>query len=108
MVTYILFGYSTIFFVAMSYAQILLFSGILFKAGSSKFYQFPGKMPSFFGFPQAFLNLKMISFPVIGGLAWCLGVVLISIALIRIFKNGFLSDLKKINGSFFKLVSIHK
>ena len=67
--------YAIILSVGTTWAQILLFSGITFKAGSSKFYQLPETMPPLLGLPDALVRLKVIAFPSIGVFAWVIGSV---------------------------------
>jgi len=87
--------YAIIFSIALSWAQVLLFSGILFKAGNSKFYQFPDTLPPFLGLADAIDRLKAIAFPNIGIVAWILGVVLIFTGLIFSWKSSDRLVIKK-------------
>lgn len=82
--------YSLGFLLALSWAQLLLFSGILFKSGMNKFYQFPETMPPLLGLPEAFHRLKVIAFPGVGITIWLLGAVLIAAGLTGIWKSGVL------------------
>jgi hypothetical protein len=83
----ILFLYAVAFSVAMSWLQVLLFSGILFKAGNSKFYQFPEALPPFLGLSDALDRLKVIAFPNIGVVAWIMGGILVFVGLIFSWKS---------------------
>lgn len=97
---FILFWYAVVFSVAISWAQFLLFSGIIFKSGSNKFYQFPESMPSLLGLSDAFGHLKIIAFPNIGIFAWLFGVILISIGLTLTWKSGVPIDLEQTEVSY--------
>lgn len=83
----ILFLYALAFSVVMSWAQILLFSGILFKAGNSKFYQFPHTLPSFLGLADAIDRLEAIAFPSLGVVTWVVGGILVLLGLTFTWKN---------------------
>ncbi len=85
---FFLLCYSTVFSAAISWAQILLFSGILFKNGNSKFYQATESMPSLLGLPDAYNRLKIIAFPNLGISAFFLGTTLIAIGLTFLWKSG--------------------
>ena len=65
--------YSLFFYMVVTWAQILLYAGILFKAGDSKFYQFPEKLPAGFGLPEALEHLQALAFPDTGALLWIIG-----------------------------------
>jgi hypothetical protein len=77
----VLFLYAVAFSVAISWAQLLLFSGIIFKAGSSKFYQLPETMPPLLGVPEALSRLTVITYPNIGIIAWLFGGVMVVVGL---------------------------
>ncbi|MBW1744584.1 MAG: hypothetical protein JRJ47_14330 [Deltaproteobacteria bacterium] len=79
--------YTLAFSVAISWAQVLLFSGILFKAGSSKFYQFPDKLPPFLGLAGAIDRLEAIAFPNVGVVTWILGGILVFLGLMFSWKS---------------------
>lgn len=78
----ILFLYALVFSAAISWAQVLLFSGMSFKAGNSKFYQFPDTLPPFLGLADALDRLEAIAFPNIGVVTWILGGILVFPGLI--------------------------
>jgi len=78
----ILFSYALMISVATTWAQILLFSGIIFEAGTSKFYQMPKFFPPLLGLPDALARLKVIAYPHIGILIWVIGSVFTLIGLI--------------------------
>jgi hypothetical protein len=94
-ITSILFLYAIVFSIGMSWAQVLLFSGIFFKAGNSKFYQFPHTLPPFLGLADAIDRLKAIAFPNLAIVAWILGVVSICIGLIFGWKGADRPVIKK-------------
>ena len=85
---FFLLCYSMVFSAAISWAQLLLFSGILFKNGNSKFYQAAESMPSLLGLPEAYNRLKIIAFPNLGISAFFLGTTLIAIGLTFLWKSG--------------------
>ena len=59
--------------VATSWAQILLFAGIMTTSSAQNFYQLPNPLPPFFGLPLALERLKTIVWPAMGAAAWILG-----------------------------------
>jgi hypothetical protein len=72
--------------VYTTWAQILLYSGILFKAGKNKFYQFPESIPSVLGLQEAFTRLKTLSLPYLGITAWVFGAISILLGILLILK----------------------
>jgi hypothetical protein len=69
--------YAVLFEVAVSWAQVMLFSGWLFKSGSNRFYQIPGPLPAFLGLPDALTRLAVLAYPIVGATAWVVGGVLL-------------------------------
>jgi len=80
--------YAVAFSVAISWAQLLLFSGIIYKHGANKFYQLPETMPFLLGLPEALIRLKKIVYPNLGLLAWLFGGALLLTAIIFAWKIG--------------------
>jgi len=91
---FFLLCYSIVFSVAISWAQLLLFSGIFFKHGNSKFYQTSGSMPSLLGLSDAFNRLKIIAFPNLGIATWFMGTTLIVIGFVFLWQSR-LGDMNK-------------
>jgi hypothetical protein len=77
-------GYAVAFGVAVSWAQVLLFAGIAFKAGSSRFYQLPSPLPPWLGVPTALARLEALAFPEVGALAWLVGALLALAGLVSL------------------------
>jgi hypothetical protein len=69
--------YTVLFEVAVSWAQVMLFSGWLFKAGSNPFYQVPGPLPGFLGLPDVLSRLAILAYPLLGMTAWVIGGMLL-------------------------------
>ncbi len=67
--------YAVGFGVAISWAQVMLFSGLLVK-GPDKFYHAPAPLPSLLGVPEAFARLQKLAYPGVAAIAWCVGASL--------------------------------
>ena len=74
--------YAVVFSIVISWAQVLMFSGIIYKSGNNKFYQLPDQLPPYFGIPDALTNLSALVYPKFGTFCWLMGVVLFTIGLI--------------------------
>jgi hypothetical protein len=70
-------AYAVAFGVGVSWAQVLLFAGILHKAGASKLYRMPEVLPPWLGVPTALDRLQALAFPGLGAAAWLLGGALV-------------------------------
>jgi hypothetical protein len=70
-------AYAVVFGVALSWAQVLLFSGWLFKAGATNIYRLPEALPPLLGVPDALTRLGALAHPGVGGLAWVTGGLLV-------------------------------
>lgn len=77
----LLFGYAIILSTVTAWAQMMLFSGIAYIQGGSKFYQFPSHLPPFLGLSEAMTRLKEIAFPATGSALFAAGSLLIASAL---------------------------
>lgn len=77
--------YSAVFAVAISWAQVLLFAGILGKS-ESKFYQMPPKLPPLLGLPEALARMTAVAYPVIGAIAWLVGAGLLLVGMLAAWK----------------------
>jgi hypothetical protein len=64
--------YSIAFAAAVSWAQTLLFAGILARS-DARFYELPGAMPAWLGIPDALGRLGAIAFPLTGAALWLAG-----------------------------------
>ena len=69
-------GYGLVLAVYTSWAQTMLFSGILFKQGETRTYLFPETLPPVFGMGQAIDRLQVISYPNLSLSLWLLAVIL--------------------------------
>jgi hypothetical protein len=78
--------YAVSFSIVITWAQILLFSGIIFKSGNNKFYQFPYHFPPYFGIPNALTNLSAIAYPKLGTFCLITGAVPFIIGLILLWR----------------------
>jgi hypothetical protein len=87
-VTSIFILYAAAFGVAISWAQLLLFSGIIYKHGANKFYQLPETLPFSLGLPEALIRLKKIVYPNLGLIAWLCGCALLLTAILFAWKIG--------------------
>ena len=66
-----------------SWAQVLLFAGIITTSDPQKYYQLPNPLPSFFGLPIAFERLKAIVWPGLGATTWAVGSFLVLAGLVN-------------------------
>lgn len=89
-ITLILMVYAVVFAVVISWEQMLLFAGVLFKAGGNPFYQFPDTLPRLLGIPEAVRRLDIIAFPKTGMIFWLLGEFCIITGLISGFNSIYL------------------
>jgi hypothetical protein len=79
-------AYALLFAVAMSSAQVLLFSGWLFKAGVTNTYRLP-KTSSLLGLPDALARLRVLAYPGLGAGAWVLGGFLVLQGVRRVWTD---------------------
>ncbi|MBW2146760.1 MAG: hypothetical protein JRI22_07055 [Deltaproteobacteria bacterium] len=86
-ITGVLSLYAVLFSICISRLQLLLFSGLVFKSGTNKFYQFPESLPSFLGLPDAISRLGVIAFPGLGFITWMCGGILVAIGLILTWRS---------------------
>ena len=77
--------YSAAFAVAISWAQVLLFAGVLGKS-ESKFYQLPPKLPPLLGLPEALARMTVLAYPVTGAIAWLVGAGLLLVGMLAAWK----------------------
>jgi hypothetical protein len=77
--------YSAVFAVAISWAQVLLFAGILGKS-ESKFYQMPPKLPPLLGLPEALARMTVLAYPFLGAIAWLVGAGLLLVGMLTAWK----------------------
>ena len=78
--------YSVVFAIAMSWAQVLLFAGILSRS-DARFYAGPERWPALFGVPEALGRLAVIAFPAIGAVAWLVGGALALAGLLGAYRT---------------------
>jgi hypothetical protein len=69
--------YAVLFAVAMTWAQVMLFSGWLFKAGATNIYRLPEAWPPLLGLPDALSRLATLAHPGVGASAWVIGGLLV-------------------------------
>jgi hypothetical protein len=68
--------------VLITWAQVLMFSRIIYKSGTNKFYQLPDHLPSYFGISVVIKNLSSLVYPKVGVFFWFADGVLFTIGLI--------------------------
>lgn len=71
-----LVAYALAFAAAMTWAQVLLFAGILTKS-PERFYAAPSPLPPWLGVPEALARLAVLAWPEAGLAAWILGALLL-------------------------------
>lgn len=76
-------SYALLFGVAVSWAQVMLFSGWLVKAGATNVYRLPETLPPLLGVPDALTRLGVLAYPGLGAVAWVLGGLLVLAGLAR-------------------------
>jgi hypothetical protein len=64
--------YAIAFAVAISWAQLLLFAGLLVKGGT-KLYEAPSPLPPLLGVPEALARLRVLAFPDLAVVTWLAG-----------------------------------
>ena len=62
------------FAVVISWAQFMLYSGILSASENNKFYRMPDTFPPYFGIPDAIAKLSVLAYPQIGIICWSASV----------------------------------
>lgn len=77
-VTLILGGYALVFALAVSWAQVLMFSGHLFKAGANRSYQAGSPWPALLDAPEVLGRMNALAFPAAGAAAFIAGAVLVA------------------------------
>jgi hypothetical protein len=83
-----LVGYSLLFGVAVSWAQVMLFAGWLVKAGPTNVYRLPESLPPLLGVPDALTRLAALAYPGLGAVAWVLGGLLVLAGVARGLGSG--------------------
>jgi hypothetical protein len=73
--------YAVLFGVAISWAQVLLFSRWLVKSGTDKFYRAPVPLPPWLGVPDALARLSVLAYPRLAAVAWAVGGGLVLVGL---------------------------
>ena len=76
-------SYALLFGVAVSWAQVMLFSGWLVKGGATNVYRLPETLPPLLGVPDALSRLGVLAYPGLGAVAWVLGGLLVLAGLAR-------------------------
>jgi hypothetical protein len=74
--------YAIGFSMFITWAQVLMFAGIIYKSGNNKFYQLPDQLPAYFGLPDALTNLTALVYPKFGVFCWFAGGILLTSGLI--------------------------
>ena len=74
---FILGLYAIVFAIVISWAQIMLFAGIIRASDNNQFYRLPQSFPPYFGIPDALANLSTLAYPVLGIIAWVIGGILV-------------------------------
>jgi hypothetical protein len=70
--------YAAAFGLAVSWAQVLMFSGHVFKEGSDKFYRTASRWPALLNVPEVLGRLEPLAYPVLGAAAFAAGAFLVS------------------------------
>jgi len=79
-------AYAVLFGIAISWAQVLLFSGWLVKSGADKFYRAPAGLPPWLGLPDALTRLAALAYPRLAATAWVAGGALVLAGLAEAWK----------------------
>jgi hypothetical protein len=74
--------YAVCFAIVISWAQFMLYSGILSVSENNKFYRMPDTFPPYFGLPDAIANLSVLAYPKMAILCWLVGSLLVGVGLI--------------------------
>jgi len=74
--------YAVCFAVVISWAQFMLYAGILSASEDNKFYRLPDAFPPYFGLPDAIANLSVLAYPRMGIFCWLAGGLLVGAGLI--------------------------
>jgi hypothetical protein len=75
--------YALAFGVATQWAQVMLFSGIIFKSGASKLYQLTA-LPPWLGIPEALTRLRNLAYPDAAVVMWLVAQVMICSGLLAL------------------------
>jgi hypothetical protein len=78
--------YAVLFGVAISWAQVLLFSGWLVKSGADPFYRAPAPLPPWLGVPDALARLAVLAHARLAATAWVVGGGLVLVGLASAWK----------------------
>jgi hypothetical protein len=70
--------YAAAFGLAVSWAQVLMFSGHVFKEGSDKFYRVGSPWPALLNVPEVLVRLRPLAYPALGAAAFVAGALLVS------------------------------
>jgi hypothetical protein len=70
-----LVGYAVVFAVVVSWAQVLLFAGILTKS-PERFYALVSPLSLLLGLPEALRRLDVLAYPRLGLVCWTVGAIL--------------------------------
>ncbi len=73
--------YAVCFAVVISWAQFMLYSGVLSASKDNKFYRMPDTFPPYFGIPDAIANLSILAYPQMGIICWLVGGLLVGVGL---------------------------
>jgi hypothetical protein len=74
----VLGGYALVFALVVSWAQVLMFSGHVFKAGANRFYQAGSPWPALLDAPEVLGRMNALAFPAAGAATFIAGAVLVA------------------------------
>lgn len=77
--------YTIVFAVVISWAQVLLFAGVLWKS-DTKFYEVPAGLPPLLGLPEALGRLAAVAYPMTGAITWLVGGSLLLVGILAAWK----------------------
>jgi hypothetical protein len=80
-------AYAVAFGLAISWAQVLMFSGYLVKQGSSKLYQAAAPWTALLDAPQVLGRLETLAFPALGAAAFAAGGLLVLAGALAVWRS---------------------
>jgi hypothetical protein len=81
-----LVAYAGAFGIATQWMQVLLYAGIVFKAGASKHYQLES-LPPWLGIPEGLERLRTLAYPDAGAVLWLLALGMIASGLLALGRH---------------------
>jgi len=78
--------YAIVFAIVISWAQVLLFAGVLWRS-PTRFYQLPPGLPPHLGLPEALGRLAVVAYPVTGAISWVIGGSLLVLGIVAAWRT---------------------